>query len=817
MNNFAQCTMEEFIFNFVDFIWEVDINGVYTYAAGDCEHLLGYTANEIIGKTPFDFMPEEDVEKITLAFGEIIKNRSDIVDLINWNIRKDGSRVCLLTSGKPFYSDQGVFLGYRGIDKDVTQEHLKDAELQKRLDALIKYADINAQSTQEIIKESLEIAAYTLNIGRASFWDYKHEYIECLNLFEKESKTHSNGAILHKKDFPRYFASVEGRESIVANEARTDLRTSEFTQEYLIPNDIYAMLDVPVFKKNKLIGVICLEHLYTARTFHENDVLFVSTIANLISKALMYQETQVLKDKLDIEKRKLSFTNKNLQLSLDAANAGTFLLDIENNIVQWDKNSLDMFGVTEENFAGNYQAWLNFIDENEIHTINEKVKDQLENEDKIDIRYCVNANNKTTKHIWAIGTIIRDENGMAEYVTGLHFDETEKIKLNSALKEAKNRAVEASMAKSSFLSSMSHEIRTPLNAILGFTSLVEKEKSLSATAKTNLNIIHNSSLHLLEVINQILDISKIEAGKLELNSTDFNLKILLDDVYNMVKNPIEEKHLSFYSHYELENTLLYSDSSKIKQVLINLLGNAIKFTDKGSITLNVNTRKINDTTTKVIFEIKDTGKGIQQSKQELIFEPFAQVNIDDQNYGTGLGLAISKNIITLLDGEISLESALNKGTSFHIEILCQNSKQTLKQTPLQEVKTLTQAYKGTKVLVVDDISVNRLLMSVLLSEVGFDVSEATNGLEAIQMVKTDDFKLIWMDIKMPIMDGIEASGIIKKSKLTQAPIIALSANVIEQNERQENCPFDDFLCKPFENTQMFELIRQHIKVEYEYE
>lgn len=682
-NKMAASSMEEFIFDFVDFIWEVNTDGVYTYVAGNVEKVLGYKPEEILGKTPFDLMPEDEAKKISEAFVSIVKNGEPIIDLVNWNRHKDGLEVCLLTNGKPFFSKEGDFLGYRGVDQDITQRHLKEKHLKERLMTLLQWSYSNELGLEKTISKILELSSHGLGADRMSLWLYINEgdALECFDLYESEEKKHCQNDVLYEKDFPLYFKALEKREVLRLEKARTDLRSKEFTQIYLEPNNIYSMLDIPVSTGSELIGVICCEYKGDEHIFNEEDIEFSLAISEVVSKAIEQEHTR---------------------------------------------------------------------------------------------------------------------------------------KLQKELEETSKKAVSASNAKSDFLSSMSHEIRTPLNAIIGFTSLIQKEQGLSESIQEHLNIIENSSEHLMDVISQVLELSKIEAGKLELINSDFNFQSLLEDVDNMVKMRVEEKGLVYKSSFHAKGTpFVHSDASKLKQVFINLIGNAVKFTQEGFISLDISMEHTEDGFTKVVCVVEDSGRGIAKEKLDTIFEPFMQTDLMDQTQGSGLGLAISKKIIDLMDGKIEVHSEIAKGTSFLITLSLQEAKKEDKVIAFKPVQRLKELENSPKVLVVDDILVNRLLLRTYLEEAGFEVFEAEDGEKAIEVTLLESPDLIWMDLKMPVMDGRRATTLLKEKYDYQGPIFALSANVMNKDS-EENEIFDDFLLKPFDENEMFDLMKGSLGIEYIY-
>jgi signal transduction histidine kinase/CheY-like chemotaxis protein len=394
----------------------------------------------------------------------------------------------------------------------------------------------------------------------------------------------------------------------------------------------------------------------------------------------------------------------------------------------------------------------------------------------------------------------------------------------------KKAAENANRAKSEFLANMSHELRTPLNAILGFTQILERDRDLTVSQKENLGIINKSGEHLLALINDVLDMSKIEAGRLTIAECDFDLDSLLQLLHDMFQLRAKAKNL----HFAIERDpclprYLKTDEKKLRQVLINLLANAIKFTEQGTVTLRVNSEagNFNDRTEtnrkiKLTFAIKDTGSGIAEDELALLFKPFSQTKTGRASQqGTGLGLAISDRFARLLGGEITCESVLSRGTTFtlHLPVKLGQAIETSIQTQRRRVVGLAPGQKEYRILIVDDRSTNREILVKLLQPLGFAVREAENGQVAIALWETWQPDLIWMDMQMPVVNGYEAAQTIKSHLRGQATIIiALTASVFEEERSlvlSAGC--DDFVRKPFTIEVIFEKMADYLGVRYLYE
>jgi PAS domain S-box-containing protein len=394
-------------------------------------------------------------------------------------------------------------------------------------------------------------------------------------------------------------------------------------------------------------------------------------------------------------------------------------------------------------------------------------------------------------------------------------DVTERKRYEQSLQEA-NRA------KSIFLANMSHEIRTPMNAILGFSQLMLRDQDLTPRQCQYLGTINRSGEHLLALINDILEMSKIEAGRTTLNLSTFDLPVLLKDLEMMFRVRTNEKKLAF-SVEVIGDVPQYivTDINKLRQVFINVLGNAVKFTEQGGIGVRVRADDEEATGPFLRVEIEDTGPGISPDEQGKLFRQFEQTKTGQQTgTGTGLGLAISREFVRLMGGDITLNSQVGKGSVFVIRLpLKEGEAQAVggKDKP-RHVLSLQSGQATCRVLIADDIEDNRQLLEQLLAPVGFEIRLATNGAEAIREFEQWQPHLILMDFRMPVMDGHEAIRRIRAMDGGQEPkIIAVTASALDEN-RQDLITIgaDDFLSKPFREVELFQKIHDQIGVEYDY-
>jgi len=370
---------------------------------------------------------------------------------------------------------------------------------------------------------------------------------------------------------------------------------------------------------------------------------------------------------------------------------------------------------------------------------------------------------------------------------------------------------------------MSHELRTPLNAILGFSQLMQRDSALTADQQENLETIGRSGEHLLILINDVLELSKIEAGRVTLSENNFDLYRLLDDLASMFHLRAIDRGLQLrFERAPDVPQYIHTDEGKLRQVLVNLLSNAIKFTQEGGITLRVGTGATHlPGALHLHFEIEDTGIGIAPDELEDVFEPFVQTESGQQaRRGTGLGLPISRQYVQLMGGDISVRSEVGQGTTsrFDIQVSQVEAAAVATTEAARRVIGLAPNQPVYRLLLVEDEVDSRKLLVKLLEPLGFDIREASNGREGIEVWERWQPDLIWMDMRMPVMDGYEATRQIKAQAGASAPaIIALTASAFEEDRAAVlavGC--DDFVRKPFREAEIFEMLHKHLGIDFVY-
>jgi two-component system sensor histidine kinase/response regulator len=433
-----------------------------------------------------------------------------------------------------------------------------------------------------------------------------------------------------------------------------------------------------------------------------------------------------------------------------------------------------------------------------------------------------------------------DEQGRQIGYLGVSRNIDERKEYEKQLQQAKEAAEAANRAKSAFIANMSHELRTPLNAILGFSEFISRAENLTASQRDNLVLINQSGEHLLQIINDILEISKIEAGRTTLQEDRFDLPSLIQNIESLLELRASQQNITLAFHLS-PNTprYVYTDQNKLRQILMNLLSNAIKFSPNGQVSLTTRVDPANHK--RLFFTIEDTGVGIAPDEIEMLFTAFAQTSSGKKiQQGTGLGLAISRAFVQLMGGEITVRSRVGQGSCFEFNILVSplSKEETTPLLAAQQTRALglepgQQAVDGGpyRILIVEDVAANRLLMESVLRLLGqpvggeasaangLEVRSVSNGQEAVEMWEAWRPHLIWMDIWMPVMDGAEATRQIKaRPEGRSTVIIALTAAAFEEDRLQAlSAGFDGFVRKPFREKTIVSTLVEHLSLRFVYE
>lgn len=526
----------------------------------------------------------------------------------------------------------------------------------------------------------------------------------------------------------------------------------------------------------------------------ENGELFFCSFIQDIS------ERKKAENKLKYQEEKYRNIISNMNLGL---------IEVDNNeIIQFANQSFaTMSGYNLEDLIGKNPSEL-FVSGDNLKTMQQKKA--LRNQGISDV-YQIPIQNKSGQlKWWAIsGAPNYDDQGNLVGSVGIHLDITDQKQLEIELNQQKQKAEDASKAKEVFLANMSHEIRTPLNAIIGFLRELGRQE-LTDLQKKYIDNSTIASRHLLSILNNILDISKIEAGEMELEKEDFLFAESIDKVIKILQPQAKQKGLRLAAIIDPKVSLvLKADALRLEQILINLIGNSLKFTHQGKIELKCEVKADHASFQNILIQVTDTGIGMDQKYIETIYKKFSQEDkaITRKFGGTGLGMAITKELVTLMQGDIKIESEKGKGTTFFITLpLEKGNPDKVKQN----TKELNVNISGLSILLVEDNKMNRMVIQNSMQYFNCTVTEAENGIEALELLKHQTFDIILMDLQMPEMDGLETTKIIRNEFKLHIPIIALTANAFKSEiENCKNAGMDDYVTKPFDEFVLIETIAKH--------
>ena len=519
------------------------------------------------------------------------------------------------------------------------------------------------------------------------------------------------------------------------------------------------------------------------------------------------------------ERKRAERSREELASIVDYSDDAIIGKSLDGTIVSWNKGAEHLYGYSADEVSGQpISILLPAGRDDELAEITSKLgRGEILKEETVRRR-----KDGTLIDVALTISPIRNSRGQVTAASAIARDISERKRANAELAQAKTDADTANRAKSTFLSTMSHEIRTPMNAILGYAQLMLRDPDLGEDAKANLRIIGRSGEHLLNLINDVLDMSRIEAGRVELKPVTFNLPRLLDDLAAMFRLRAEAKALQFeMTMGGVTLPYIVADEGRVRQALINLVGNAIKFTARGQVGLHVTLEQKSAELLLLTARIEDTGPGISDEDQKKLFEPFSQVKgVINTQEGTGLGLAITRKHARLMGGDVSVSSRLSGGSVFRLEIpvVPGNASVAARRSAPRRVAGIRAGTPAPLIMVVDDQAENRDWLVKLLASVGFPVREADNGETAVRNWMEWHPRLILMDVHMPVMDGLEATRRIKAEPMgKETVIVTLTASAMDDDRRlAAESGADDFLSKPCREDELLSKIGALLNVAYEY-
>ncbi|MBV6645434.1 MAG: PAS domain-containing protein [Cyclobacteriaceae bacterium] len=744
--------------NSTDYFYTKDVDLRFISASQSFTKLMGIANwNDIVGKTDYDIYPIELAEKYEKVEQKVLSTGQGFYDLEEEFVTQSGEKIWISNTTEPIRNEEKKIVGLIGISHDITQRKKMEEDLRKSQANLLAQIE-NTTSFIYMLDADLKLVSFNSNYFELTKTLIGHE-------------VHVGDALLplvperSKKTWRSRFDRALGGEQFTV----TDTTIIDGQEK------CYQTSFNPIKLDDQILGISCFAQ----------DVTEVTSL------------------------------NRNMIGMLEHVDDLIYIKDLEHRFVAASQSLADKHGL---------ESWTDLIGKSDFDLFDKSYAQQFYEEERPIIEDGAIMDNKEDKHPdedgksrWLISNKrpIRNENGQVVGLVGVSHDITKRKQMEQELKVAKINAETANKAKSTFLANMSHEIRTPLNSIIGFSDLLEGILK-NDLQRTYLNAINSSGKTLLALINDILDLSKIESEKLEIKPTRVKVSDLQQDLINMFALKASQKQIGFT--VDVTNPIseyLKLDELRVKQILINLIGNAIKFTDQGSVNVELKVSQEQDGKFLFCMIVKDTGIGIKESMRADLFEKFTQDITHKKNQqrgGTGLGLAITKRLVELMGGNISFTSEVGKGTVFQADI----ANVDLEDEDMPPVvhsgttPTVLVKFKPARVLIIDDVDYNRMYLTELFRETAVEAIEASDGAEALKVLEKEKVDLVMTDIRMPKIDGYQLVSILKEqSKTRDIPVVAVTASVFGETQEIKSL-FDGVLYKPILANDLFYFIKQFL-------
>lgn len=815
--------------NLPQWIFWKDLNSVYLGCnknVAQANHLASYT--DIVGKTDFDMVWKAFANDYIADDRLVMTANIPKLGIVEKTTSQDGLSSWLETNKIPLCDVTGHVIGVLGTAEDITER--------KQAEELLK--EYNQRLEQQVAERTRELAEKNLLLEKEQ--QRFAAVLDSLDVLVLVSDIQTY-EVLFANQFARQIFGDEltgkicwrslqtnqtgscqfctNNKLLDADEQPTGIYTWEFQNTlnnrwYYIqdraiqwPDGRWVRLEIATdITERKQSEAFLREQEHRYRSLFEDSPV-----------SLWEEDLSALKKRLD-ELRQAGITDFRQYFFDHPADIYQNLALIK--ILDVNKATLDLYGATsKDELLGSLERVLSGMDTMVIEELTTIAEGKT--------TFSAEVSNRTLQgeeiRIFLRMSVLPGYENTCEKVLVSLLDITERYHAEEALIEAKEaaelariQADVANQAKSTFLANMSHELRTPLNGILGYTQILKREKTLTPKQQEGIDIIHRSGEYLLTLINDILDLSKIEAGKIELYPTDFNFDEFIQGITEIFQMRAQQKHISFI--YEPISQLpigIRADEKRLRQVLINLLGNAIKFTEKGGVSL-----KIGIQNGKIRFQVDDTGVGVATQDLEKIFQPFQQVgHTDYKAEGTGLGLPITRRLVRMMGGELYVESTLGQGSTFWMELALPEVSGLIKTNKVQEPIIIGFEGQSRKILIVDDRRENRSVMVNLLAPLGFQMAEANDGQEALEKVAAWEPHLIITDLVMPVLDGFEFTRQLRGiPQFKDTPVIAASASVFDHHQQLSTAAgCNDFIAKPFRAEALLQLLQKYLNIHWTYE